>query len=198
MSKYQTEIEEKLNRHPYGVPRVQGRNQRIVLLSLGWDLSRTWRQEGLTNKIGCTRGVVCNAVSALEERGYVQKRAGARAKAGKVLPAVQGSELAKEWVTSLLKNVTLSPEQRSYTGIYLNARRILRGLGRRYPAAYTAPELAEELGLGCVTSRNFVKGLDERELVYSCDKKSHVKKYRMTEAGMAWYREDRLLRGLKL
>ena len=88
----------------------------------------------------------------------MQKRAGARAKAGKVLPAVQGSELAKEWVTALLRNVTLSPEQRSYTGIYLNARRILRGLGRR----------------------------------------SHVKKYRMTEAGMAWYKEDRLLRGLKL
>ena len=42
------------------------------------------------------------------------------------------------------------------------------------------------------------KGLDERELVYSCDKKSHVKKYRMTEAGMAWYREDRISRGLKL
>lgn len=128
----------------------------------------------------------------------MQKRAGARAKAGKVLPAVRGSDLAQEWVTSLLKNVPLSRDQLSYASIYLSARRILRGLGRRYPAAYTVPELAEELGLGCVSCRKFVQGLEERELVYSCDKKSRVKKYRMTEAGMAWYRKDRLDRGLKL
>ena len=198
MSKYQTDMEQKLNRHPYGVPRVQGHNQRVVLLSLGWDPQRTWRQEGLTNKIGCTRGVVCNAVSALEERGYVQKRAGARAKAGKVLPAVQGSDLAKEWVTGLLGGLDLSPEQQSYASVYLSARRILRGLGRRYPISFTIPDMAEELGLGEDSSRNFVNGLVDREMLYSCDKKASTRKYRMTEAGMAWYRKDRLSRGLKL
>jgi len=198
MSKYRTEMEQKLKRHPYGVPRVQGHNQRLVLLSLGWDLSRTWRQEGLTNKIGCSRGVVCNAVSALEDRGYVEKIAGTRAKKGKVLPAVQGSNLAKEWVTDLLKGIDLSSEQQSYASIYLNARRILRGLGRRYPAAFTVPDLSEELGMGEESTRKFVRGLVDKELLYSSSKKAAASKYRMTEEGMAWYREDRISRGLKL
>lgn len=190
------EREQGLKRHPFGVPRVQGHTQRVVLMTLGLDTDVTWQQERLTDKIGCSRGVVCNTVAALEDRGYVEKPP--RNPKVKSAPAVTGSPLAAEWVTELLRGVSLSPDQQNYTHIYLSARRVLRGLGRRYPASFTIPEAAEELGLGTSSSRNFVNGLVEREMLYSCDKKAAIRKYRMTEAGMAWYRNDRLDRGLKL